>query len=114
VDRLVRGQPKELESSRPEAPEFHPEQVKKSSEPGNVIDFVAAKVTVSSDSPARRVARRQVDGSCELSVACRDAMACCCGGLREPSRHFGRGLRSAGTKLRRTSYFSEGCLWCGT
>ena len=28
-------------------PEFYPEQPKNSSEPGNVIDFVAAKVTVS-------------------------------------------------------------------
>jgi hypothetical protein len=44
---LVRGQPKEPEPSRPETLEFHPEQAKKSSEPGNVIDFVAAKVMVS-------------------------------------------------------------------
>ena len=44
---MVRGQPKELEPSRPETPEFHPKQPKESCEPDNVIDFVAAKVTVS-------------------------------------------------------------------
>jgi len=51
VGRLVRGQPKELEPSRPETLEFHPKRPKKSSEPGNVIDFVAAKVTGSPIAP---------------------------------------------------------------
>ena len=58
--------------------------------------------------PVRRVARRQVNGSCETSVACRDAMAWCCGRLREPGRRFGARSSFGWNELRCTSLFFKG------
>jgi len=77
---------------------FNPEQPKKSSEPGNVIDFVATKITVSPIAPRGASPADKWMALVKLA-SLRDAMACCCGGLRERSRHFGRGLRSAGTNF---------------